>query len=180
MNPLLALWVLVPCLALAVHSVAHVLVMRARTDLRTLPAFLMGFGAGIIAEVTADAWIAQLALDPVGAWLHTGAPNLLAFFALSYSYFHFVNLGETGRRIRILVELYRAPNGLTENELLVRYDSNEILRRRIERLTTAGQIDLREGRAYGTGRAMWCTARFIMFLKYVVAGRDRDVGEKEP
>jgi hypothetical protein len=49
--------------------------------------------------------------------------NVVIYFALSYCYFHFVNLGETARRIRMLRELYASHEGLTVGEILDRYNA---------------------------------------------------------
>ncbi|NIP99144.1 MAG: hypothetical protein GWM98_01035, partial [Nitrospinaceae bacterium] len=76
------------------------------------------------------------------------ATNLLIFAALGYCYFHFVNLGETARRIRIVRELEESPDGLTLPQLLERYNARMILRVRVRRLVDNGQLILREGRYF--------------------------------
>lgn len=43
--------------------------------------------------------------------------NLIIFVLFMYSYFHWINMGETARRIRILIEIGSAKNGMALNEL---------------------------------------------------------------
>lgn len=51
----------------------------------------------------------------------------ITFGAFGYGYFHFINLGETARRIRIVKELSESENGLTMDELLERYNASIII-----------------------------------------------------
>ena len=58
--------------------------------------------------------------------------SLIFFNCISYSYFHLFNLSETGRRIRFLMDL--------EAKQVNVYNSEEIILRRINRLSLMGQI----------------------------------------
>jgi hypothetical protein len=54
--------------------------------------------------------------------------------ALGYCFFHFINLGETACRIRILIELSESDYGLSRNEILERYDASYVVNVRLQRM----------------------------------------------
>src|SRR5215472_13565550 len=73
---------------------------------------------------------------PIGAHL----ADLGMYVCFAYVYFHWNNMGETGRRVRLLIELANAPAGLTRRQLLARYSAKEIVDRRISRLLESSQV----------------------------------------
>jgi hypothetical protein len=97
-----------------------------------------------------------------------GVTNFLIYAALGYCYFHFINLGETARRIRILRELYEAPDGLPLEGILERYNAKHIVEMRLRRLIHNGQIVERDGRYYIGSPVMLLIARSITLLKVVI------------
>lgn len=100
--------------------------------------------------------------------------NLLIYSALGYGYFHFINLGETARRIRILRELYKASEGLAADEILARYNAQQIVTMRISRLLRNGQIVEHAGR-YVVGKPlMLFIARSMAWLKRLLIGKPRE------
>ena len=148
---------LLPVAGLLVNVVVQVALSRAGLPL--LRSVFAGFAAGFAAVLLVSGMSVLLPGD------------ILSYGAFGYCYFHFLTLGETARRIRLVRELYEKPEGLSEEELLARYNSRDILAVRMERLLGNGQIVLRGGR-YFTGRpAMLLMARLITFLKVVVIGK---------
>jgi hypothetical protein len=97
--------------------------------------------------------------------------NFIIYAALGYGYFHFINLGETARRIRILRELFESKGGLSMQELLERYNAKEIIEKRLERLLKNGQIILRDNRYYIGKPFMLWASKMIIFLKSLILGR---------
>lgn len=91
--------------------------------------------------------------------------NFFIYAMLSYGYFHFVNLSESARRIRLLREIEEAGSGLTEAQILGRYNADEILNRRMKRLLSTGQIKERDGRLFIANPVMLISARIVLFLK---------------
>lgn len=66
---------------------------------------------------------------------------VIVYGLLAYSYFHLFNMGETARRVRMLVEL--TEHGEMEaGELKSYYNTGTMLERRIERLISLGQLRL--------------------------------------
>jgi len=92
-----------------------------------------GFIAGAVLLIAASlAWRDQ----PVGAHL----ADFGMYVCFAYIYFHWNNMGETGRRVRLLIELANAPEGLTRRQLLAHYSAREIVDRRIGRLLESNQV----------------------------------------
>ncbi|MDD5505564.1 MAG: hypothetical protein PHR73_02265, partial [Candidatus Omnitrophica bacterium] len=89
----------------------------------------------------------------------------------SYCYFNFINLGETGRRIRLLRELYDSGSGLNKEEILSRYNAEEVVVLRMKRLVNNHQIILRAGRYYVGSPVMLLIAKAIVLMKLVVLGK---------
>ncbi len=63
----------------------------------------------------------------------------LTFNALAYAYFHFFNMSETARRIRMVLEL-KERGVMAHQELSGLYSSRGMIESRLERLTQMGQI----------------------------------------
>ncbi len=170
------LCLLIPLLGLLVNAAAQVSLYRVRPDKGLLASIFGAFAVGFFALVLcalilygqADKkdFSAQLVLD------------VLIYALLSYCYFHFLNLGETARRIRILRELAEAPAGLTTGELLRRYNAREILERRISRLTKSGQIVLKNGRYYIKGHTVLLMAKIMGFMETAMLARESEIGLK--
>ncbi len=104
----------------------------------------------------------------------TWTADLLIYLAFCYVYFHWNNMGETARRVRLLRELDEAPEGLSEAELLCRYPADEILERRLTRLIDGGQIVERGGRLVLSGGLVLVSARLVAIAKWIVLGRRRE------
>jgi hypothetical protein len=154
---------LAPAAALGANVLCQVLICRLRGGRGLLRSIFAGCALGAAALAAID----LLARGSAGRAVLGG----LTYLALSYGYFHFVNLGETARRIRLLGELRDAPGGLTYEELQVRYGARAMTRVRIERLLASGQIVERGGR-YTIGRPVVLTmARLVRLAKLVVLGR---------
>jgi hypothetical protein len=148
---------LLPVAGLLLNVAVQIVFVRAGLPL--LRSVFAGFAVGLAAVL----WRSGISVPSAG--------DILAYGCFGYCYFHFLNLGETARRVRLARELYESPEGLSEAELLARYSSREILAARMERLSGNGQLVSRGGR-YFTGRpAMLLIARLITFLKLIVIGK---------
>ena len=60
-------------------------------------------------------------------------------------FFHFINLGETGRRVRILREIVNNGNQMRLDELQTRYNAENMVNYRFDRLIHNRQIYLDNG-----------------------------------
>ena len=164
------LHVAIPVLALAVDVAGQVLVFRLGGCRGLLRSIFAGFFLGLVCVVATEAftWRAGVGVsDPLGIL----AASVLIYGALGYGYFHFVNLGQTARRVRILRELLEADHDLSEADILERYNAREIVRLRVGRLLGSGQVVSAE-RRYTIGRpTMLIFSRLIVALKLLVLGR---------
>ena len=68
------------------------------------------------------------------------ALHSVGLIALSYGYYHFLNMCRTARRIRLLTEVYEAGGSIPTPDLLKRYSGREMLVRRAARMIQAGQV----------------------------------------
>lgn len=105
--------------------------------------------------------------------------DALLYAAFCYVYFHWNNMGETARRIRMLRELAAAPDGLGFQEMVRRYPAREILERRLERLSAAGQIAETDGRLVLTGKTVLLAARLVGLAKRVIFGGRSELDEHD-
>ena len=96
----------------------------------------------------------------------------MTYAALGYCYFHFINLGETARRVRLMRELAEAgPAGLGKEELLSRYNARTMVEARFRRLLDNSQVVERNGRYYVGKPAVLWMARLVLLLKKLLLGR---------
>ena len=73
--------------------------------------------------------------------------GLLVFNCLTYVYFHFFNMSETARRIKILIQLYQ--NDITSiDELKYEYNPSDMISSRLERLLEMGEITVDKSGGY--------------------------------
>ncbi|HOW90205.1 MAG TPA: hypothetical protein PL037_07970 [Elusimicrobiales bacterium] len=134
-------------------------VAAARAGMPLLRSVFAGFAAGSVPVI----WVSGLSPALPG--------DMLAYGCFGYCYFHFLNLGETARRIRLVRELFLSRGGLSEEGLLARYGSAEILSARIKRLTDNGQLVFRGGRYFIGRPAVLVMARIMTAMKLAVIGR---------
>jgi hypothetical protein len=162
---------LAPVAGLAVACLSHVTISRLAGGRRQYTLLFLGFVAGLAAMLA----LSMAALSALGDSVADSAAilafNLVAYAALGYGYFHFVNLNMASLRIRMLQELLEAPQGMSREKLLQLYDVEEVVTNRIDRLTRAGQMVEKERRLYGGGRTFLRLARTMDALRYLVLGR---------
>jgi hypothetical protein len=155
----------VPLIALFVNAALTVAIFRLKL-LPLLKAVYAGFIAGVLA---------LFALELTAGSLNCAVPDLFVYCALGYCHFHFINLGETARRIRILRELCENPGGLLREELMSRYNARGIVAARLARLAGNGQLVLKDGRYVSGGRAALAMARVLGFMKRALLRRSDDI-----
>ena len=97
--------------------------------------------------------------------------NIIIYSSLWYCYFHFINLGETARRIRILRELYDSDGGLTLDVILKRYNAKKMVELRLQRLLSNGQVILKDGRLYNGKPVLLLMSKTILLMKLIILGK---------
>lgn len=161
-----------PAIGIFANIIAQIFSYKYLLGRKLLKSEYFGFLCGAVVLIVCEIAAANqsLAIDRVSLI----GVNLIIYSCLSYCYFHFINMGETARRIRLLRELDEAPLGLSEEELLGRYNAEEIINIRMSRLINNGQIKLCQGRYYIGGPVMLFVSRIIVLLKVVILGRDSE------
>lgn len=162
---------LLPVIAWWMNVVGQICVVRYIREFSLLKSILVGFIFGICALLLMECYYLQESCLPLTENSPFILANIIIYASLSYVYFHFVNLGETARRIRILRELYDSKSGLSLEEILDRYNAEIILKKRITRLIGNGQILYRQGRYYtGSPQMLWI-AKVIVAMKIIILGK---------
>jgi hypothetical protein len=161
----------IPIVCLAVNVLIQVIGFRYLPKIGLLKSEYLGFIMGLLFMVILEFYLFSgipiLGKDYIASFI----VDSLSYILLGYCYFHFVNLGETARRIRILRELYDSMEGLSLEELLMRYNAKEIVDKRIERLSHSGQIILKDKMYYINDPIMLLIARIMLFMKLAIMGR---------
>lgn len=157
--------VLNPAIGLSISVLAQILSYKYIAKRGLLKSFLFGFFAGFLS-------IISLGLNTSIGILIT---NTISYAALGYCYFHFINLGETARRIRILREICDSREGLPMEEILKKYNAKEIVEKRINRLLNNNQIICKDEKYYTGSRTMLWMAKIIMAMKIILLQRNNEV-----
>jgi len=164
---MLAALALAPLAMLLVHALLARLARRAS---RQVVATTAGLGG---AAATALAWngLAAPADATVWAQLYVAVVSVL----IAYAYFHFFNMSETARRVRILMEVAEAGT-LDADAIAARHPPAPLVEVRIERLLAAGQAVEREGRIALASSLLVLAARVVFAWRRVLGFGD---GPKE-
>lgn len=167
----------IPIICLLINMFFQLVSFRLIKQIGLLKSMLFGFIAGLFGVVflefasflnTSIAWG-----DRIGFFI----VDIMTYSSLSYCLFHFINLGETARRIRLMREIQASPHGLSMDEILERYNAEEILKKRLGRLVSNGQIIDRDGRYYLADSKMLWIARVIIALKALLLGKRSEFEE---
>lgn len=130
---------------------------------------LAGCAFGVPAAVAV--FFAGRSLFPGGDPFSLAVYITLVYGLAAYTYFHFFNISETSRRIRLLTLLSRG--GMDGRELAARYDPWGALGRRLGRLSGLGELKEREGRFSLARRRLLVCARAVFILRSVLFPLER-------
>jgi hypothetical protein len=127
-------------LAFILDVLVQIMFFRAHNSTGLLRSIKWGFLSGL--AFLAVLYLVLWSFSAADLWtlIFHGMVGVLSFGSLSYGYFHFINLGETARRIRILREFSEAGGQLSYAELLARYNARTQIDIRLQRLLTTGQV----------------------------------------
>lgn len=165
------LQVIAPVIGLAVNVVLQVAVFRMSGSSGLLKSVVLAFAAGFFAtSLIGIAALSACGLSPAD-FLALSLVEIITYSALGYSYFHFINLGETARRVRILTEVHNAPGGLSMGEITRRYSAKDMIGIRIMRLLKSGQVIYKNG-VYTIGSpVLLIMAKAVTMMRRVIFGK---------
>lgn len=165
------------CLAPAALFVTHVLVSRyaGRQPEKSSPQLLLVRLILIFnVPVTAVTWlIARHEGRNTPETIYMLAFAFLVFNGVAYAYFHFFNMSETARRIRMLLQIRRAgPAGLRVQELERQYSQKDMIETRLDRLVRMNQLSLApNGRYRVAGNTLLWAGRIMGLWRRLVLRR---------
>lgn len=170
-----AVVVCAPLIGLLACFTAHVAVSRAAPALPRQRGLLVAVAAGgavVLAILTPELGADLARHTALDAW-GSLATSVLAYLGFGYCYvIGFFNIGESARRIRLMIELYGAGSrGLTIPEVLAVYNARMVLDARLHRLLAGGQIVEHDGRYVLRRRLMLLGAKALVLLKVVLLRR---------
>lgn len=158
----------IPIFGLAINVLSQMISFRILPERGLLNSVFLGFFSGFFILFIFEFYIflQQFALTKESAAILI--VHLVTYMSLGYCYLHFINLGETARRIRILRELFDAPDGLSLDEILRRYNAQEIIERRLQRLLKNSQIIVKNDIYYIGKPIMLWMARIVVAFKFIL------------
>lgn len=169
--PYSLLHVLNPILGLIINVLMQVVSFRYIPRLGLLKSIILGFATGLTVVLTLELCVFSTQSTSTDDFVPIFIVNFIMYSSLGYCYFHFANLGETARRIRILRELYDSKEGLSMQEILQRYNARKIVEVRINRLINNGQIIYKSGRYYIGNPVMLIIAKIVVMMKLIILGK---------
>lgn len=166
---------LIPMAGLAANMAVQMGLLAGRLS-GVLRSIVLGFAAGLAAALGLDILAAHWFHESWGTLALNAALDLFVTGGLGYCWFHYVGLGETARRIRLLRELDMAPQGLTQEEILARYNAGAIVSKRLNRLLANHQVVLSEGRFTLRKSSLYFITKLVMAFKVVILGKNSEFG----
>lgn len=162
-----------PVAGLAVYCLSHVTLCRLLTGGSTYSRLVGGFLPGLVATLAAT-MVPLLYQGAAGEDIAAlAAMNFLAYVALAYGYFNFVNLNIASLRIRMLLEMQEAGGSLRREQLLGLYNTDSVIEYRIARLLRGGHLVERGGRFYNGRRRFLLLGRTFDMLRWMILGSTR-------
>ncbi len=166
-----AVQALAPVLGLAAYCLSHLAVCRAVRGRGAYLPLVIGCGCGLavtVAVSVAALWQMRCALSD---GLVLFSLNAVAYLALAFGYFNFVNLNIASLRIRMIQELAESGGRLPIDRLTGLYNTQNVAALRIDRLTRGGHLVEREGKYYSGKRRFLIVARIFDFLRWAILGQ---------
>ena len=166
----------IPAISVALFA-AHVLLSRygGRLSLRLAPQILLlRLVLTFNLAVLAGTWlIARYEARDAAQTMYMLAFGFLVFNGIAYAYFHFFNMSETARRIRMLLQIRGAgPAGLRVQELERQYSQKDMIEARLDRLVHMHQLSLAPDGCYRVARnTLLCAGRIMALWRCLVLRR---------
>ena len=161
--------------ALIVNILTQVGLLRCLSKMGLLKSIFLGFFAGIFSLLALEFYIFSVYPGPLQDFIADVLVSFMTYSALGYCYFHFINLGETARRVRIVRELLDAKEGISLDEILKRYNAEEIINRRLVRLVEANQVVFKDNKYFINGVIVLLMAKILSFFKLLLLNKKTEL-----
>jgi len=163
-----------PFLMLVVNIMAQILGCRYSVRLSLLKSAFFGYGIGLACLLAGESVFYLKQVYGVLDFLALVVTNFVIYSMFGYWYFIFITLAETAIRTRLLMELDRSEEGLSEKEMLAKYNTCELIEKRINRLVENGQIIDTRGRYYCGKSGLVLFGKFSEMMHRLVPGEKRE------
>jgi hypothetical protein len=161
-------YIFLPVLGLAINVIIQLLTCRYLVKFGVLKSVFTGFFSGIAIVITFDIIYFFLEKTASIEFLSQLTLSTITYAMLGYCYFHFVNLGETARRVRIARELWDSKTGLSMDELIKCYSTSNIINYRLQRLINNKQIVDRNGSYHIAKPTILWMAKLLVIMKLIL------------
>ena len=166
--------IITPLMALTINIIVQIFMVQITGQGTLLKSVFSGAFAGGVGLLIMDGYIYHLSTYSFSNYLPYVLVNLIIYLCLCWNYLNFVNMGETARRIRILREIYEVPHGISLSNLLKRYNAEEGLNRRLERLLKNDQIILKEGKVFMKKSSVLIIAKCFRVAKLILLKKESE------
>lgn len=147
---------LTPVFAQVINTVLHALWNHATRGGAHLGSIIVSFVIGFIAQAGIAIYVLYGSQSSREEWVGALLWCSVTYTGFGFCYFTFVNLARTSLRIRVLAELFQAPNySLAAKQLNHIYDEDHVAQVRLERLEKWGQISRKGEKLLPMGHAFW-------------------------
>jgi hypothetical protein len=157
-----------------VSVVIQVLGCRYLTQLSLIKSVFFGYGIGLICLLSGELLFLLKEVYELPEFLAVVTTNFIIYSVFCYWYFIFITLLETAIRTRLLIELDKSKDGLSEIEILAKYNVREIIEIRIARLVRNKQIICNEGKYYPVNSSLLLFSKFSEVIHRLVPGGKRE------
>ncbi len=157
---------LVPLLGFGVDMLAHAILARVFPGGAHVRIQFASFGIGMAVVVAALVYLLWQnpfsPADRIGYLLL----HIMVYTCLGFGLFNVINANVSSLRVRMLKEYRTAdPLPLSDAAMFARYPAAEILAARLARLSTGGQINIRDGRYFPCAGGVALIAGFFAVLR---------------
>ena len=166
--------IITPLMALTINIIVQIFMVQITGQGTLLKSVFSGAFAGGVGLLMMDGYIYHLSAHSLSNYLPYVLVNLIIYLCLCWNYLNFVNMGETARRIRILREIYEVPHGISLPNLLKRYNAEEGLNRRLERLLKNDQITLKEEKVFLKKSSVLIIAKCFRLAKLILLKKESE------
>ena len=163
-----------PFLMFGLNLVMQILGCRYLARLSLLKSVFLGYGIGLIGLFSVELLFFLKGVYELPELLSVAVANFIIYSVLGYWYFIFITLLETAIRTRLLIELDKSKKGLSENELLAKYNVRELIEIRINRLIRNKQIINNRGKYYPGKSSLLLFGKFSEMMHRIVPGEKRE------
>lgn len=170
---MIATLALSPLMILLVHMLLARLDRRSSRQVTALSAALLGY-----VPMAFLLRVSVFSSFDTASDLWSAAYCFIVYSCFAYTYFHFFNMSETARRIKIIYEVYRAGR-MTPSEFEAMYSTTDIVGARLKRLLETKQIKFMDGYYSVDGKLLLWAAIFIYMWRKIIGlkGIDRRISQ---